>query len=88
MVLVTLMSSEEGREVAHSLQNLESEGLSVWHFGHLFDIAGFLFSHAWSEKEYQGMSIESMLKKREKYKIPVIDIYVYYKYYISWRSRL
>jgi hypothetical protein len=54
IVLVTLMSSEEGTGEAHSLQNLESEGLSVWHFGHLFDIAGFLFSHAWSEKEYQG----------------------------------
>jgi hypothetical protein len=36
MVLVrdTAISSDGGRAVAHSLQNLESAGLSVWHFGH------------------------------------------------------
>jgi len=30
----TANASEEGKAVAHSLQNLESAGLSVWHFGH------------------------------------------------------
>jgi len=35
MVSVTLISSGEGKGVAHSLQNLESEGLEVSHSGHL-----------------------------------------------------
>jgi len=35
----TAISSEEGSGAAHSLQNLESEGLSVSHLGHLFAIA-------------------------------------------------
>jgi hypothetical protein len=34
MVFVT-GAGVEGREVAHSLQNLESEGLLVSHLGHL-----------------------------------------------------
>ena len=38
MVLVTGIFFEERRGVAHSLQYLESEGLSVSHLGHLLAI--------------------------------------------------
>jgi len=40
----TGISSEEGREVAHSLQYLESEGLSVLHLGHFVPIVFLLLS--------------------------------------------
>jgi hypothetical protein len=44
------VSSEEGSGVAHSLQNLESEGFSVLHFGHLLSM---IRPNLNSEKEYQ-----------------------------------
>jgi hypothetical protein len=37
-VLVTGISFEDMSDAAHSLQNLESEGLSFLHFGHLIGI--------------------------------------------------
>jgi len=52
---VTSTSIGEGSDVAHSLQYLESEGLSVWHFGHLLAIDVPLFSQSRSAKEYQEM---------------------------------
>ena len=43
-------SSDKGSGVAHSLQNLESEGFSVLHFGHLLYM---IYPNSISEKEYQ-----------------------------------
>jgi len=51
-VSVTGISFEKGSGVAHSLQNLESEGLSVWHWGHFMDFYSLsLFGKKISIKE-------------------------------------
>ena len=42
-VSVTGISFDEGSGVAHSLQNLESEGLLVWYLGHFIDFYSLFY---------------------------------------------